>query len=246
MIAGLLAAYISTIATHLNWGGSYLVHDLYRRFIRPDATERHYVMAGRLVTAGLMLLAALVTYVLDTAQESFTLIMSIGAGTGLLYLLRWFWWRVTAWSEIAAMLTSFIIAVAFFIAGKAGFTVPSHISLLIGVAITTAVWVAVTFIGPQNDRPILESFYRLVRPAGPGWSSVRAASGLSASPDSLPMSMLAWMLGCLLVYAALFGTGNFLYGRLVMGWMWAGVFIVASLGLARLLPRIWKSGEVAS
>jgi Na+/proline symporter len=246
MIAGLLAAYISTMATHLNWGGSYLVHDLYRRFIRPDATERHYVMAGRLVTAGLMLLAALVTYVLDTAQESFTLIMSIGAGTGLLYLLRWFWWRVTAWSEIAAMLTSFIIAVAFFIAGKAGFTVPSHISLLIGVAITTAVWVAVTFIGPQNDRPILESFYRLVRPAGPGWSSVRAASGLSASPDSLPMSMLAWMLGCLLVYAALFGTGNFLYGRLVIGWMWAAVFIVASLGLARLLPRIWKSGEVAS
>ncbi len=246
MVAGLLAAYISTIATHLNWGGSYLVHDLYRRFIRSDATERHYVMAGRLVTAGLMLLAALLTYVLDTAQESFTLIMSIGAGTGLLYLLRWFWWRVTAWSEIAAMLTSFIIAVAFFIAGKAGFSVASHISLLIGVAITTAVWVAVTFMGPQNDRPILESFYRLVRPAGPGWSSVRATTGLPASPDSLPMSMLAWMLGCLIVYAALFGTGNFLYGRLGIGWMWAGVFIVASLGLARLLPRIWKSGEVAN
>ncbi len=246
MIAGLLAAYISTMATHLNWGGSYLVHDFYRRFIRPDATERHYVMAGRLVTAGLMLLAALVTYVLDTAQESFTLIMSIGAGTGLLYLLRWFWWRVTAWSEIAAMLTSFIIAASFFVAGKMGFAVSSHISLLIGVGTTTAVWVAVTFIGPQNDRPILESFYRLVRPAGPGWSSVRAATGLPSSPDSLPMSMLAWILGCLLVYAALFGTGNFLYGRTAMGWLWAAVFIVASLGLARLLPRIWKSGEVAS
>ena len=245
MVAGLLAAYISTIATHLNWGGSYLVHDLYRRFLKPDATERHYVMVGRLVTAGLMLFAALITYVLDTAQESFTLLMSIGAGTGLLYLLRWFWWRVTAWSEIAAMATSFAIALAFFVAGKMGFAVPSHISLLIGVGITTAVWIAVTFIGPQNDRATLESFYRLVRPAGPGWAGVRSSTNLPASPDSLPMSMLAWIMGCLLVYAALFGSGNFLYGRNAMGWVWAAIFAACAFGLARLLPQIWKSGEVA-
>jgi Na+/proline symporter len=245
MVAGLLAAYVSTIATHLNWGGSYLVHDLYRRFLKPDATERHYVMVGRLVTAGLMLFAALITYVLDTAQESFTLLMSIGAGTGLLYLLRWFWWRVTAWSEIAAMVTSFAVALAFFVAGKMGFAVPSHISLLIGVGITTAVWIAVTFIGPQNDRATLESFYRLVRPAGPGWAGVRSSTNLPASPDSLPMSMLAWIMGCLLVYAALFGSGNFLYGRNAMGWVWAAIFAACAFGLARLLPQIWKSGEVA-
>jgi Na+/proline symporter len=243
MVAGLLSAYVSTIATHLNWGGSYLVHDFYRRFIRTDATEKHYVFVGRLATALLMLLAALITYILDTAQESFTLLLSIGAGTGLLYLLRWFWWRVTAWAEIAAMATSFVIAIGFFIAGRMGSPVASHVSLIIGVGITTAVWVAVSFWGPQNERPILESFYRLVRPAGPGWTAVRAATGLPPSPDSLPMQMLGWMLGCLLVYSALFGTGSFLYGRTTAGWVWTVAFVLSALGLARLLPRIWRSSE---
>ena len=107
MIAGMLAAYVSTIVTHLNWGASYLVHDGYRRFVRPDADEAHYVAVGRLVTALLMLVAAGLTFVLDTAQQSFQLLLSIGAGTGLLYLLRWFWWRINAWTEIAAMAASF-------------------------------------------------------------------------------------------------------------------------------------------
>jgi Na+/proline symporter len=118
MIAGMLAAYISTLATHLNWGTSYLVHDLYRRFLRTDASERHYVLIGRVVTGLLMLLAAGVTFVLDSARESFELLMSIGAGTGLIYLLRWFWWRINAWSEIAAMISSFLLALGFFLAGK--------------------------------------------------------------------------------------------------------------------------------
>src|SRR5207247_2504087 len=110
MIAGLLAAYVSTLSTHLNWGTSYLVHDLYRRLVRRDAPERHYVLVGRLVTGALMVVAAALTYVLDSARESFELILSIGAGTGLLYLARWFWWRVNAWSEIAAMVSSFVVA----------------------------------------------------------------------------------------------------------------------------------------
>ena len=243
MVAGLLAAYVSTIATHLNWGGSYLVHDFYRRFMRTDASEKHYVFVGRLVTALLMLLAALITYVLDTAQETFTLLLSIGAGTGLLYLLRWFWWRVTAWAEIAAMATSFIIALGFFIAGRMGSTVASHVSLIIGVGITTAVWIAVAILGPQNERAVLESFYRLVRPAGPGWAAIRASTGLPPSPDSLPMQMLGWMLGCLLVYSALFGTGSFLYGRTTAGWVWTAAFVISAIGLARLLPRIWRSTQ---
>jgi Na+/proline symporter len=244
MVAGLLAAYVSTIATHLNWGGSYLVHDLYRRFLRPDEREKHYVAVGRLVTALLMLFAALITFVLDTAQESFNLLMSIGAGTGLLYLLRWFWWRVTAWSEVAAMITSFVVAIAFFVAGKLGSPVPSHISLIIGVALTSVVWIAVSFLGPQNDPATLESFYRLVRPAGPGWKRVRDATGLPASSDSLPMSLAAWVLGCLLVYAALFGTGSFLYGRTSQGLVWLAVFSVSVIGLTRILPRIWRSSDV--
>ncbi len=243
MVAGLLAAYVSTIITHLNWGGSYLVHDLYRRFIKTDAPESHYVLVGRLATAGLMVLAALITYILDTAQQTFTLLLSIGAGTGLLYLLRWFWWRVTAWAEIAAMATSFVIAMTFFIAGRAGGTIPSHVSLIIGVAVTTVVWVAVCFLGPQNDSKVLESFYRLVRPAGPGWNAVRARTGLPASPDSLPMQMLGWILGCLVVYAALFGSGSFLYGRNSAGWMWAAVFVVGVIGLTRLLPRMWRTAD---
>ncbi len=243
MVAGLLAAYVSTIVTHLNWGGSYLVHDFYRRFIRPDADERHYVFVGRLTAALLMLCAALITFVLDTAQESFNLLMSVGAGTGLLYLLRWFWWRVTAWSEVAAMVSSFVVAIGFFVAGKMGVAVPAHISLIIGVAITSVVWIAVTFIGPQNERPVLESFYRLVRPAGPGWAAVRQATGLPASNDSLPMSFAAWVLGCFFVYAALFGTGSWLYGRTSQALVWLGVFAVSSLGLMQILPRIWRSSE---
>ena len=165
MVAGLLAAYVSTISTHLNWGTSYLVHDLYRRFIRPGATERHYVTVGRVTTALLMLVAALVTFVLDSARQSFELIMSVGAGTGLIYLLRWFWWRVNAWSEISAMVSSFVVAVGFFIAGKAGAQVPSHVALLITVATTSVVWIAVTLLTRPTDPATLERFLPAARPA---------------------------------------------------------------------------------
>ncbi|MHB9006888.1 MAG: sodium:solute symporter family protein, partial [Limisphaerales bacterium] len=131
MVAGLFAAYLSTIATHLNWGTSYLVHDLYRRFLLPGLTERHYVRVSRVVTALLMVVAALFTLVLESARQGFDLLLSVGAGTGLLYLLRWFWWRVNAWSEIAAMIGSFLVALGFFVAGKFGHPVASHVSLLV-------------------------------------------------------------------------------------------------------------------
>lgn len=243
MIAGMLAAYVSTISTHLNWGTSYLVHDVYRRFISPGATEGHYVAVGRLVTAGLMVIAAALTFVLDSARQSFELLMSIGAGTGLLYLLRWFWWRVSAWCEIMAMGTSFIVAAGFFIAGKAGVAIPSHLSLIVGVAITTVVWIASAYLLPGTDEEKLASFYRLVRPAGPGWARVRARTGLPASTDSLPMALLGWVLGCAFVYAALFGAGSFLYGLRTQGLVWVAVLVVSGVGLARLLPRIWRSAE---
>lgn len=243
MIAGMLSAYVSTISTHLNWGTSYLVHDVYRRFVREDASEAHYVMVGRMVTALLMVLAALLTFVLDSARQSFELLMSIGAGTGLLYLLRWFWWRVSAWCEVAAMVTSFGVALFFFIATKNGSTLPSHITLIIGVAITTVVWIATAYIAPTTDERTLDSFYRLVRPAGPGWNAVRERTGLPPSADSLPMSMLGWVLGCAFVYAALFGAGSFLYGNTTQGMVWSAVFVVSGFGLAQILPRIWRSAE---
>jgi len=232
VVAGTLAAYRSTIETHLNWGTSYLVHDFYRRLLNRNAAERHYVLVGRLTTAGLMICAAAVTYALGTAKEAFDLILSIGAGTGLLYLLRWFWWRVSAWSEIAAMASSFIVAFGFFVARKNGVDVASHVSLLVTVASTTVVWVATTFLAPPTDRATLARFYALVRPAGPGWVSIRAESGAAASPDSLPQAMLGWICGCAFVYAALFGTGSLLYGRIPQFLAWLAVLGVSGvLGL---------------
>lgn len=243
MIAGLLAAYVSTLSTHLNWGTSYLVHDFYRRFIKKDADEKHYVLIGRLVTGLLMLVAALLTFVLDSAKQSFDLMLSVGAGTGLIYLLRWFWWRINAWSEIAAMLSSFVIAVAFFIAGKMNVDVAPHVSLVITVAATTVVWIAVTLLTRPTERDTLIEFYRLVQPAGPGWRRIRAEAGASGSPDRLTESLLGWVLGCAFVYAALFGTGSFLYGKNAQGLLWSVVFVVSLVGLSRVLPRIWSSGN---
>jgi solute:Na+ symporter, SSS family len=241
MVAGLLAAYVSTISTHLNWGTSYLVHDFYRRFLRHDADERHYVTVGRFVTAGLMVCAALLTLELETARQSFDLLLSVGAGTGLIYLLRWFWWRVNAWSEVAAMISSFLVAFAFFVAAKQGHPVRPEISLIITVLVTTVVWIGVTLLTPPTDRARLHAFYKLVRPAGPGWSVIRRETGAPASPDSLPQSLLGWVLGCLFVYAALFGAGSFLYGRTAQGLMWLVCFVVSGTGLVRLLPRMWRA-----
>jgi SSS family solute:Na+ symporter len=243
MIAGMLAAYRSTIETHLNWGTSYLVHDLYRRFLKRDASERHYVLMGRIVTALLMVCAALLTFALDTAKESFDLILSVGAGTGLIYLLRWFWWRINAWSEVAAMASSFLVAVAFFVARKTGHPVASHLALIATVAVTTVVWIVVTYATRPVDRATLVAFYRLVRPAGPGWRAIRAEAGVGPSPDSLPQALLGWVLGCVFVYAALFGTGSVLYGKTAQAVVWIVLFVVSGAGLARLVPRLWATRE---
>jgi Na+/proline symporter len=241
MVAGLLAAYVSTISTHLNWGTSYLIHDVYRRFFRPGADERHYVMMGRLTTAALMAVAALFTTFLDTASGAFQLLLSIGAGTGLIYLLRWFWWRINAFSEIAAMASSFVVALGFFIARRNGAAVSDHAALLATVGITTVVWILVTFLTRPTDRSQLVAFYRKVRPAGPGWGPVQAEAGTGPSPDSIASSLLGWVLGCVFVYSALFGTGSFLLGESSQGIFWLVAFVVSGVGLFRLVPRLWGS-----
>jgi SSS family solute:Na+ symporter len=245
MVAGLLAAYVSTIATHLNWGTSYLVHDFYRRFVRQDRDERHYVMVGRIVTALLMLLAGLLTFQLENAAKTFQLLLSIGAGTGLIYLLRWFWWRINAWSEIAAMASSFVTSLVLFLRDTPAHPVSSVFSLLVTVAVTTVVWVTVTLLTAPASRDILVSFYRMVRPAGPGWQPIAAEAGPVESPDSLPQSLLGWVLGCAFVYAALFGTGSFLYGKTPQGLVWLAVFVLSGAGLLRLLPRLWSGAREA-
>jgi Na+/proline symporter len=239
VVAGTLAAYRSTIETHLNWGTSYLVHDLYRRFLRPGESERHYVLVGRLTTAGLMVCAALTTYALGTAKEAFDLILSVGAGTGLLYLLRWFWWRVSAWSEIAAMVSSFVVAVGFFVARKMGFGVSASASLLATVAVTTVVWILTTLLAPSENRATLVRFFRLVRPAGPGWRPIQREAGGVGAADSMPQALLGWMMGCVFVYAALFGTGSLLYGQMRQFYAWLAAFVVSGYVVARVLRGFW-------
>jgi Na+/proline symporter len=240
VVGSLVAAYVSTMDTHLNWGASYLVHDFYRRFVRPKAPDRHYVAVGRAATVGLMLCASVMVFFLDTARDSFDLMLSIGAGTGLIYLLRWFWWRINAWSEIAAMVASFVIAVGLLVARKLGAEVSTSVSLLASVGLTTVVWLVVTFVTPPAEDATLKRFYELVRPFGPGWRRVREESGLPASTDSVALAVAGWALGCGLVYSALFGAGCMLYGRLAQGAVHAVVFAACAGGLIWLVPRVFS------
>jgi len=198
------------------------------------------VMVGRIVTALLMLLAGLLTFRLQTAGKTFQLLLSIGAGTGLIYLLRWFWWRINAWSEISAMASSFLTSLVLFLRDTPAHPVSPVFSLLVTVGITTVVWITVTLLTEPTNRETLIAFYRLVRPAGPGWKPIAALAGPVESPDSLPQSLLGWVLGCTFIYAALFGTGSFIYGKTSQGLVWLVLFVTSGIGLLRLLPRLWS------
>jgi Na+/proline symporter len=247
MVAGLIAANSSTVLTHLNWGASYLVHDFYRRFVRRDAPEKHYVLAGRLATIGLFVASSSLVFVLETAQDSFNLILQVGAGTGLLYLLRWFWWRITAWSEVAAMISSFAISVALAVARKQGLVLGTHRELLVTVAGTTICWLAVTWLGPETDRKTLIDFYRKVRPFGPGWRQVRLEAGISdaeaaasTQSENIPLALAGWVAGCIAIWSSLFTVGNFLYGRMGYALALLGVFLASGLILIRVINRLWR------
>ncbi|MCC7243424.1 MAG: Na+:solute symporter [Acidobacteria bacterium] len=241
MVAGLLAAYVSTISTHLNWGTSYLVHDLYRRFLRSDRDERHYVLVGRLVTGALMLAAGSLTLVLDSARTTFNLLLSIGAGTGLLYLLRWFWWRINAWSEIAAMASSFILALGLFLLEGRGVAFAPHLSLIATVVTTTTVWLAVTWLTSPTDRATLVRFYRAARPAGPGWRDIRRECGGLASSDNLPLAFGGTVASCAFVYAALFGVGHLLMGHTGRAVVSLVVLLVSGVLMRRAVARMWAA-----
>jgi Na+/proline symporter len=240
VVASLAAAYMSTISTHLNWGASYVVDDVYRRFIRPDASQSHYVNVGRAVTFGLMIFAALMALWLDHAMQAFQILLQIGAGTGLIFLLRWFWWRISAWSEIAAMLISFLIAVYLhLIHVRLGFApLDPSAALTIGVAITTLTWLAVTFLTPPTDPAVLQSFYDRIRPYPAGWRRAVNTRGTSDDAGGLAASCLAWFLGCIAVYAALFATGYLLYGRTAIGLSCMAVAVIAGWALWRVIPRV--------
>jgi Na+/proline symporter len=243
MVGGLIAANSSTILTHLNWGASYLVHDFYRRFLRPDADERHYVRAGRIATVILFFCSSGMVFLLDSAKDAFDIILQIGAGTGLLYLVRWFWWRVNAWSEVVAMLSSFAISMVFLVLAKSGHPVSTHIALVLTVIATTICWVVTAYAGPETDREVLIEFYRKVRPAGSGWEPIRVAAGISkgdtVAGDNIPMALLGWVAGCTAIWSALFTVGNFLYGRTSEALFLLGVFAVSGFVLLRVVQRLW-------
>ncbi len=245
MVGGLIAANSSTILTHLNWGASYLVHDFYRRFLRADASEAHYVRVGRLVTIGLFLCSAGTVYLIDTAKDTFDIILQIGAGTGLLYLVRWFWWRVNAWCEIVAMTSSLAISIAFLILRKQGVLVSTHAALLWTVAVTSICWIAAAYFAPATDRSVLASFYRKVRPFGPGWAPIRRDLGLPdrdlADAGQIPLALVGWVSGCTTIWSSLFMTGSLLYGRSGAAALLAVVFLVSGLTLISVIRRLWAT-----
>jgi SSS family solute:Na+ symporter len=222
VVASLIAAYMSTIATHLNWGSSYMVNDFFKRFLRPRSSEKELVLAGRISTVLLMFLAGIVALLMKNALDSFQIMLQIGAGTGLLFILRWFWWRINAWSEIAAMVVSFLAAVYFrFLHGLTGLPkISDWAQLVIGVAITTCGWLTVTFLTKPTEDRVLLSFYRKIHPGGPGWRAflnrVRARGERAEGLDpawQVPRGILCMFLGCVAVYSTLFATGNWIYSK---------------------------------
>jgi solute:Na+ symporter, SSS family len=244
VISSLVAAFMSTISTHLNWGASYVVNDVYRRFWRPGASEAEFVLVGRAATVLLMILGAVVALALENALQAFNILLSIGAGTGLIFILRWFWWRISALTEIAGMIFSFLVAL-FFEFGYRRLGLPplsGAAQLVLSVGVTTALWLLVTFLTRPTDEATLHSFYRLIRPSGPGWERVRrqleAAGEQLPAPDprsSLPRGLLNFFIGTIAVYAALFGLGSLVYGRtaaaafLLLLAVGGGIFVVRSL-----------------
>ncbi|MEK6552449.1 MAG: Na+:solute symporter, partial [Bacteroidota bacterium] len=248
MVGGLIAANSSTILTHLNWGASYLVHDFYRRFIRKDKSEKHYVLMGRVATVVLFFSASALVFLLDTAYDAFNVILQIGAGTGLLYLLRWFWWRINAWCEVAAMASSFFISILLLLLNKSGIHFSSHIALIITILFTTLCWVVTAYLGPQTDRKTLIEFYKNIRPFGPGWKKIREEAGMSeadatSSHENIPLGLLGWFSGCIVIWSSLFTIGNFLYGRINYALILLAVFIVSGVILIKVVNKFWTNSK---
>jgi Na+/proline symporter len=246
MLGGLIAANSSTILTHLNWGASYLVHDFYRRFLKKNKDEKHYVRAGRIVTISLFFCSSASVYALDTAKDAFDIILQVGAGTGLLYLVRWFWWRVNAWSEVVAMGSSFLVSIVLLILHKNGIDFSTHIALLMTIGFTSVCWISTAFLGPETDKATLISFYKKVRPFGPGWEKIRLEAGISreeasAAGQNFPLALLGWVAGCAMIWSALFTVGNFLYGRYVYAFPLLAVFIFTATIITWVMNKLWNT-----
>jgi Na+/proline symporter len=250
VLASLVAAYMSTISTQLNWGSSYIVFDFYKQQINPNASEKRLVAVGRISTVLLMVLSALIALLLQNALQLFNLLLVFGAGTGLIFILRWFWWRINAWSEITAMFASGIVSLILTIPSVDTYLfsdteglLPSWSKFVLVVLITTAVWIVSTFITKPEDKEVLYNFYKKTQPGGPGWSKILKNAQteniqLRSNDEkwSVPSGILAMLLACALIYSCMFATGHFIYGHINSALLLTVLAVVSGF----LLIKIWR------
>jgi SSS family solute:Na+ symporter len=241
VLASLIAAYMSTISTHLNWGASYIVNDFYTQQINPTATEKQKVNVGRFSTVILFLASAALALLLTNALQLFDFILMFGAGTGLIFILRWFWWRINAWSEISAIFVSGIVSVLFnmeivysVLFGETAL-MPEYMKFPMVVLITTIVWIVVTFATPAEDKEVLLSFYKKTNPGGPGWKAIIGDEQIESEGWSVPSGILAMLFALVMIYSLLFATGYFIYGNLLL----SGILMLIALISAYFIFRIW-------
>ena len=238
VVTSLIAAFMSTISTHLNWGASYISLDFYKRFMKPEASEKELVNIGRLSTLILMVLAALLALVLSNALSAFQILLQIGAGTGLIFILRWFWWRVNAYSEITGMVVSFVLALLFEFVDMG---LESHHKLILSVGITTVCWIAVTYLTRPTNTETLAKFYNSVTPYGRGWGQFKdiaahAKIKLNSGNDNFTIDLASMLLGIVFVYTSLFATGYIIYGNTVGALILISIAVISGISVFAL----WK------
>jgi len=253
VLASLVAAYMSTISTHLNWGASYIVNDYYKQQVKPDASEKQLVAVGRIATIVLMVCSALLALVLTNALQLFDIILMFGAGTGLIFILRWFWWRINAWSEISAMFVSGFVSIILNFTDLGTYCfgddalMPGWAKFPMIVLVTTIVWVAVTFLTQAESKTVLQKFYKKIQPGGPGWNKVvheaRADNVELVNTKegwSVPSGILAMLVGCAMIYSVMFATGYFIYGDYLHALLLTGASIIFGF----MLVKLWKKIKV--
>jgi hypothetical protein len=255
IVTSLAAAYMSTISTHLNWGSSYIVNDFWKRFIDKRASEKKLVMVGRVTTLLLAILTALFALSLQNALQIFDWLIKIGAGTGLLFILRWFWWRINAWSEITSMIVSFLtasfVSLASGILPRLGYSqaladkLGSWPGTLLVIGLTTLAWILATLLARPTDSATLRRFLSATNPGGPGWKRIEQEAEAEGEPIqyrhdpiNLPAGLLAMALGSLVVYGALFSAGFLLYRKSLPGIVLAVVAALAAIGIYKLWPKL--------
>ena len=245
VLASLISAYMSTISTHLNWGSSYVVNDFYLQLINKNASQKELVNVGRFSVVILMIISSVIAILLTNALQLFDIILMFGAGTGSIFILRWFWWRINAWSEIAAMLSSGIISIALtneslfnLIFNDDGF--PAYMKFPFIVLVTTSIWLIVTFMTPADEKETLIKFYKKTKPGGPGWNKIKEHITVSDEKEEwiVPKGILCMIIGCITIYSALFSTGYFIYGEISSALIFLLVTIISGLILFKNAKKI--------